>query len=97
MVARGDGTTTLEPKRTQSAGLIRGHWAGVENHNPWQRNARMGADRSRSRNRSLLTHLALIRDGLLRILKCCLPGDSLPDIRECIQAKPSFAFRALKA
>jgi len=57
----------------------------------------MGEDRSRSRNRSLLTHLALISNGLQRVLKRCLPGESLPDIRERIQLKPSLAFRALEA
>ena len=57
----------------------------------------MGEDRSRSRNRSLLTNLALIRNGLLRVLNRCFPGDSIPVIRERIQAKTSLAFRALEA
>ena len=57
----------------------------------------MGEDRSRSRNRSLLTNLALIRNGLLRVLNRCFPGDSIPVIQERIQAKPSLAFKALEA
>jgi hypothetical protein len=57
----------------------------------------MGEDRSRSRNRSPLTNLALIRNGLLSVLNRCFPGDSIPVIRERIQAKPSLAFRALEA
>jgi len=57
----------------------------------------MGEDRSRSRSRSLLTNLALIRNGLLRVLNRCFPGDSIPVIRERIQAKTSLAFRALEA
>ncbi len=85
----------LTPK--QWLKLIRGHWAGVENRNHWRRDALMGEDRSRSRNRSLLTNLALIRNGLLRVLNRCFPGDSIPVIQERIQAKPSLAFRALEA
>ena len=92
--------SSLEPEdRTpkQWLQLIPGHWAGVENRNHWRRDALMGEDRSRSRNRSLLTNLALIRNGLLRVLNRCFPGDSIPVIRERIQAKPSLAFRALEA
>ena len=92
--------SSLEPEDLtpeQWLQLIRGHWAGVENRNHWRRDALMGEDRSRSRNRSLLTNLALIRNGLLRVLNRCFPGDSIPVIRECIQAKPSLAFRALEA
>jgi predicted transposase YbfD/YdcC len=85
----------LTPKQWHQ--LIRGHWAGVENRNHWRRDALMGEDRSRSRNRSLLSNLALIRNGLLRILNRCFPGQSIPVIREQIQAKPSLAFRALEA
>ena len=85
----------LTPKQWHQ--LIRDHWAGVENRNHWRRDALMGEDRSRSQNRSLLTNLALIRNGLLRILNRCFPGQSLPVIREHIQAKPSLAFRALEA
>jgi predicted transposase YbfD/YdcC len=92
--------SSLEPedlKPEQWLQLIRGHWAGVENRNHWRRDALMGEDRSRSRNRSLLTNLALIRNGLLRVLNRCFPGDSIPVIRERIQAKPSLAFKTLEA
>ena len=92
--------SSLEPEDLtpeQWLQLIRGHWAGVENRNHWRRDALMGEDRSRSRNRSLLTNLALIRNGLLRVLNRCFPGDSIPVIRERIQAKTSLAFRALEA
>ena len=92
--------SSLEPEdRTpeQWLQLIRGHWAGFENRNHWRRDALMGEDRSRSRNRSLLTNLALIRNGLFRVLNRCFPGDSIPVIRERIQAKPCLAFRALEA
>jgi predicted transposase YbfD/YdcC len=92
--------SSLEPEdRTpeQWLQLIRGHWAGFENRNHWRRDALMGEDRSRSRNRSFLTNLALIRNGLFRVLNRCFPGDSIPVIRERIQAKPCLAFRALEA
>ena len=79
----------LTPENWQR--LIRGHWAGVENRNHWRRDALMGEDRS------LLSNLALIRNGLLRVLNRCFPGQSLPVIREQIQAKPSLAFKALEA
>jgi predicted transposase YbfD/YdcC len=92
--------SSLEPEdltHKQWHQLIRGNWAGVENRNHWRRDALMGEDRSRRRNQSLLTNLALIRNGLLRILNRCFPGQFLPVIREHIQAKPSLAFRALEA
>ncbi|MFM8880024.1 MAG: hypothetical protein ACKOKG_12980 [Verrucomicrobiota bacterium] len=92
--------SSLEPEDLtpeQWLQLIRGHWAGFENRNHWRRDALMGEDRSRSRSRSLLTNLALIRNGLLRVLNRCFPGDSIPVIRERIQAKTSLAFRALEA
>lgn len=47
----------------------------------------MGEDPSRSRNRSILTNLALIRNGLLRVLNRCFPGDSILVIRE--RSKPN--------
>ena len=92
--------SSLEPEELtpkQWHRLIRGHWAGVENRNHWRRDALMGEDRSRSRNRSLLSNLALIRNGLLRVLNRCFPGQSLPVIREQIQAKSSLAFKVLEA
>lgn len=62
-------------------GLIRGHWAGVENRDHWRRDALFGEDRSRSRNTNLLTNLALLRNALLAVLSRCLKGGSVPVIR----------------
>ena len=57
--------SSLDPEELTPAGwhgLIRGHWAGVENRNHWRRDALFGEDRSRSRNTRLLTNLALLRN-----------------------------------
>ncbi len=78
-------------------GLIRGHWAGVENSNHWRRDALFGEDRSRSRNTNLLTNLALLRNALLRVLSRCFQGESVPVIRERIQSNPSLALNAIRS
>ncbi|WP_020493805.1 DDE transposase family protein [Verrucomicrobium sp. 3C] len=49
-------------------GWIRGHWGGAEIGNHWRRDARMGEDRSRSRQPNLPADLALIRNALLSLL-----------------------------
>lgn len=92
--------SSLDPEELSPAGwhgLIRGHWAGVENRNHWRRDALFGEDRSRSRNTRLLTNLALLRNTLLRLLPRCFPGQSVPVIRERLQSKPALAFDALNS
>lgn len=101
------GITTLESRYYVSSlepgelppeawqGLVRGHWAGVENRNHWRRDALFGEDRSRSRNPRLLANLALIRTTLLRLLSKRFPGQSIPVIRERLQANPNLALNAL--
>jgi predicted transposase YbfD/YdcC len=92
--------SSLDPEELTPAGwhgLIRGHWAGVENRNHWRRDALFGEDRSRSRNTRLLTNLALLRNALLRLLPRCFPGESVPVIRERLQSKPALAFDALNS
>jgi hypothetical protein len=71
-----------DPTPEQSLPLTRGRWVGVENRNYLRREGLIGEDRSWSRNRSLLTNLALIRNGLLRVLNRWFPGNSISAIRE---------------
>ena len=73
----------------QWLGLIRGHWAGVENRNHWRRDALMGEDGSRSRNATLLANLALIRSALLQVMSPHLETQSLPQLREYLHSKPA--------
>lgn len=90
--------SSLDPEELTPAGwhgLIRGHWAGVENRNHWRRDALFGEDRSRSRNTRLLTNLALLRNALLRLLPRSFPGESVPVIRERLQSNPALALDAL--
>jgi predicted transposase YbfD/YdcC len=90
--------SSLDPGELTPAGwhgLIRGHWAGVENRNHWRRDALFGEDRSRSRNTRLLTNLALLRNALLRLLPRSFPGESVPVIRERLQSNPALALDAL--
>lgn len=101
------GTTTTEsryylsslpPKEYQPANwlnLIRGHWGGVEVRNHWRRDALMGEDRSRSRNPNLLANLALIRNALLELLSRLPEPQSLPQLREDLQASSSRCFTLL--
>ena len=72
----------------QWLGLIRGHWAGVENRNHWRRDALRGEDRSRSRNAKLLANLALIRNVLLAVLDRVEDSRSLPETHELLHSRP---------
>ena len=69
--------------------LIRGHWDGVEIRNHWRRDARMGEDRSRSRNPNLLANVILIRNALLAGLAQKMPDEPLPKVFEQLAAKPA--------
>jgi predicted transposase YbfD/YdcC len=79
----------------QWLGLIRGHWAGVENRNHWRRDALMGEDRSRSRNPKLLANLALIRNVLLAVLEEANESQSLPQTREVLQRHAGKCFKLI--
>jgi hypothetical protein len=46
---------------------IRGHWAGVEIRNHWEKDAVLYEDKTRSRNPNIVGSLALLRAALLRI------------------------------
>lgn len=81
----------------QWLGLIRGHWAGVENRNHWRRDALMGEDRSRSRNPQLLANLALIRNVLLHLFPSDSEKPSLPQTREMLQRRSAQCLKLLTA
>ena len=76
-------------------GIVRGHWAGVENRNHWRRDAMFGEDRSRSRKTGLLTNLALLRNTLLRVLSRSFPGESVPVVMERLQSNRTLALNAI--
>jgi predicted transposase YbfD/YdcC len=87
--------TQFQPQ--QWLDLIRGHWGGVEIRNHWRRDVLMGEDGSRSRNAHLLANLALLRSALLPILSEHLHGQSLPEFREGIRARPSRCLAIIAA
>jgi predicted transposase YbfD/YdcC len=72
-------------------GLIRGHWAGVENRNHWRRDALWGEDKTRSRDSNLVANLALVRSALFRLLSHHYPLRSHSELRETFAAKPTVA------
>ena len=81
----------------QWLGLIRGHWAGVENRNHWRRDALLGEDDSRSRNPSLLANVALIRNALLALLADHYPDQPLPELLEQLHSRPARCLNFLSS
>lgn len=77
--------------------LIRGHWAGVEVRNHWQRDVLFGEDGSRSRNPNLLANMALIRNALLAILPEHFPETTGPEIVEQLSRNTNRSFQILCA
>jgi predicted transposase YbfD/YdcC len=75
--------------------LIRGHWAGVEVRNHWQRDVLFGEDGSRSRQPNLLANMALIRNALLALLAEHFPEMSGPEIVEQLSRNTNQSFRIL--
>ncbi|MCS6245791.1 MAG: hypothetical protein H2172_18335 [Opitutus sp.] len=73
----------------QWLGLIRGHWAGVENRNHWRRDALFGEDHSRTRNVNALANLALLRSAVLRLFASHFPSASTPVILETLHSNPA--------
>jgi predicted transposase YbfD/YdcC len=61
----------------------------VEIRNHWRRDALMGEDASRSRNAHLLANMALLRSALLALLAERCPDQSLPQITEELNHRPS--------
>lgn len=80
---------------SQWLALIRGHWAGVEVRNHWQRDVLFGEDASRSRNPNLLANMALIRNALLAILAEHFPEMSGPAIIEELSRNLNRSLRIL--
>lgn len=75
--------------------LVRGHWAGVEIRNHWQRDAFWGEDRSRTRNPNALANLALLRNALLTLLPKHFPDESLPVVKEQLHSNPAACLRVI--
>src|SRR5215471_5524098 len=82
---------------SQWLALIRGHWAGVEVRNHWQRDVLFGEDGSRSCNANLLANMALIRNALLAILAEHFPETSGPEIIEQLSRNLNRSFQILCA
>lgn len=80
----------------QWLGLVRGHWAGVENRNHWRRDACLGEDRTRSRNSKVLINLALLRSATLLLVNHAYPGRRLPDLTETFAVNPALALRLIR-
>jgi hypothetical protein len=72
--------------------LIRGHWAGVEIRNHWQRDVFWGEDRSRTRNSNALANLALLRSALLTLLPRHFPPVPCPSSRNSSTPTLPLAF-----
>jgi hypothetical protein len=90
--------SSLEPQERTPAQwitLVRGHWGGVENRNHWRRDALQGEDRTRTRDPSILSNLALLRSAGARVRNTHDPNGSLPVFKEQCAADPSLAFRLL--
>jgi predicted transposase YbfD/YdcC len=77
--------------------LIRGHWAGVEIRNHWQRDVFWGEDRSRTRNPNALANLALLRSALLTLLPRHFPSCPLPIVKEQLYSNPAACLRLLRS
>lgn len=86
-----------ERSPAQWQGLVRGHWAGVEIRNHWQRDAFWGEDRSRTRNPNALANLALLRNALLSLLPNHFPDQPLPIVKECLYSRPGACLRVISS
>lgn len=72
--------------------LVRGHWAGVEIRNHWRRDAIMGEDRSRTRNRNQLANLSLLRSAVVSLLAKKRPEANYVETREELQQSTDKCF-----
>jgi predicted transposase YbfD/YdcC len=73
-------------------GLIRGHWAGVENRNHWRKDACWLEDKTRSRNPNIVGSLILLRNALLLIYSVHRETyGSLPAFTEAVAANSRLA------
>jgi predicted transposase YbfD/YdcC len=79
--------------------LSRSHWAGVENRNHWRRDASLGEDGTRLRQRQALANLALLRSVTLRLLAAdagAADDPWLPAKKEHLAAHPTAALSLLR-
>ncbi len=77
--------------------LVRGHWAGVEIRNHWQRDVFWGEDGSRTRNPNALANLALLRSALLTLLPKHFPNEPLPVVKEQLYSRPGACLRVIRS
>jgi len=92
--------SSAEPKERSQAqwqALVRGHWAGVEIRNHWQRDTFWGEDRSRTRNPNALANLALLRNALLVLLPAHYPDVPLPIVKEQLYSSPAACLRVIRS
>lgn len=81
----------------QWMGLIRGHWAGVENRNHWRRDACWWEDKTRSRNPNIVGALALLRNALLAVAQRGVESHgSLPAFTEACAARTSLPLNLIR-
>jgi predicted transposase YbfD/YdcC len=79
--------------------LSRAHWAGVENRNHWRRDASLGEDGARLRQRHAVANLALLRSVSLRLLAADAGATDdpwLPAKKERFAAHPAAALSLLR-
>lgn len=79
--------------------LSRSHWAGVENRNHWRRDASLGEDGTRLRQRHAVANLALLRSANLRLLAADAGATDdpwLPAKKERLAADPAAALSLLR-
>ena len=75
-------------------GVVRGHWAGVENRNHWRKDACLFEDKTRSRKESIVCNLMLLRNVVLWYReKEGGQHETLPAFIETVAANPRLAFR----
>ena len=75
-------------------GVVRGHWAGVEIRNHWQKDASMREDKTRSKTPSIVCNLILLRNVVLWYRE--REGEayeSFPAFLEDMAANPRKVFR----
>lgn len=85
-----------ERSHAQWEALVRGHW-GVENRTHWRRDAILGEDRFRSRNRNVITGLSLLANAALFVLLHAAPFEPVPQTIEVLAQHPSKALALLRS
>lgn len=73
--------------------LIRSHWNGTEIGNHWHRDAIMGEDHTRSRNRNIVGAFALLNNAAHALMRRTFALQPLPETIERLQSRPSLTLR----